>query len=74
MAQQPLVGQGLLIIEELGRTPLDEWSVRNKYLHLTTHNTHKRQTPMSAVWFEPTVPACERFRPTPWTLRPLGSA
>ena len=25
----------------LGRTPLDEWSVRRRDLYLTTHNTHK---------------------------------
>jgi hypothetical protein len=30
----------------LGRTPLEEWSVRRKDLYLTTHNPHKRQTSM----------------------------
>ena len=30
----------------VGRTPLDEWSVRCKDLYLTTHNTHNRQTTM----------------------------
>jgi hypothetical protein len=25
-----------------------------------THNTHKRQTPMPRVWFEPAISACER--------------
>jgi hypothetical protein len=27
----------------VGRTPLDEWSVRRRDLYLTTHNTHNRQ-------------------------------
>jgi hypothetical protein len=48
MAQQPLIGQGLLIImitlrhTTIGRTPLDEWSAGRRELYLTTHNTHKR--------------------------------
>jgi len=28
----------------VGRTPLDEWSVRRRDLYLTTQNTHNRQT------------------------------
>jgi hypothetical protein len=44
----------------LGRTPLDEWSVRRRDLYLTTHNTHKTQTSMSPAGFEPTIPASER--------------
>jgi hypothetical protein len=28
----------------VGKTPLDECSVRRRYLYLTTHNTHNRQT------------------------------
>ena len=55
MAQQLLVGQGLLIIEAsrslslsfihmtLGSISLDEWSARCSDVYLTTHNTHKRQ-------------------------------
>jgi hypothetical protein len=39
----------------LGRTPLDELSVRRKDLCLITYNTHKRQT-----GFEPAIPASER--------------
>jgi len=42
-----------------GRTPLDEWSARRRDLYLTTHNTHKRQTSMSAAGFKPTIPASE---------------
>jgi hypothetical protein len=70
MAQQSLVGQGCLIVEAspshwighatLGRTSLDEWSARRRDLYLTTHNTHKRQTSMPPVGFEPTIPASER--------------
>ena len=39
----------------VGRTPLDEWSARRRDLHLTTHNTHNRQTSMPPVGFEPTL-------------------
>jgi len=49
----------------VGRTPLDEWSVRRGDLYLTTHNTHNRQTFMHPVGFEPTISAVER---------PLGPA
>jgi hypothetical protein len=31
----------------VGRTPLDEWSVRRRDLYLTTQNIHNRQTSMS---------------------------
>jgi hypothetical protein len=44
----------------LGRTPLDEWPARRRDLYLTTHNTHKRQTSMPLVGFEPTIPASEQ--------------
>jgi hypothetical protein len=69
MAQQPLLGQGLRVIEvsrshsrhtTLGRTPLDEWSARRRDLYLTKHNTHKRQTSMPPARFEPTIPVSER--------------
>jgi hypothetical protein len=43
----------------LGRTPLDERSVRRRDLYQTTHNIH-RQTPMPPVGFEPTISAGER--------------
>jgi hypothetical protein len=70
MAQQSLVGQGLPIIKAsrshwfrhttVGRTPLDEWSVRRRDLYLTTHNTHKRQASMPPALFEPAISASER--------------
>jgi len=51
MLQQPLVVQGLFIMEAsrshpfrhtaLGRTPLDEWSAQRRVLYLTTHNTQE---------------------------------
>ena len=44
----------------IGRTPLNEWSVRRRDLYLTKHNTHNRQTSMSPVGFEPTIAAGER--------------
>ena len=50
----------------VGRTPLDEWSARRRDLYLTTHNTHKRQTSMPPVGFEPTISAGER--PQTYTL------
>ena len=67
MAQQPLVGQGLLIIDgsrlqsvihtTLGRTPVD---VRHRDLYLTRHNTHKRQTTIPPPGCQPAVSASER--------------
>jgi len=44
----------------VGRTPLDEWSARDRDLYLTRHNTHNRQTSMPPVGFEATTPAGER--------------
>jgi len=41
-------------------TPLDECSARRTDLHLTKHNTHKRQTSMPQAGFETTIPASER--------------
>ena len=74
MAQQPVVRQGLLLIEDspshsfrsttVGKTPLDEWSARRTDHYLTTHNTHKSLTTMSSEGFEPVIPASERRRPT----------
>jgi len=70
MAQQPLVGRGLLILEAsrthsvihttLCRAPLDEWSARSTELHLATHNTPKRQTFMPPVGFKTAIPASKR--------------
>ena len=44
----------------LGRTSLDEWSIRRRDFYLTTHNTHNRQTSMPPVGFEHTISAGER--------------
>ena len=44
----------------VGRTPLNEWSVRRRDLYLTTHNTHNTQTSKIWVGFEPTIAADER--------------
>ena len=72
LAQQPLLGQDLLIIQTsrshsvrqtiFSRTPLDEWSSRHRDFYLMTHNTHNRQTFMPVVRFEPAIPASERLQ------------
>ena len=43
----------------LGRTPLDKWSARRRDLYVTIHNTHKKQTSMTPVGFEDTIPESE---------------
>jgi hypothetical protein len=43
-----------------GRTPLDELSARRRVPHLTTHNTHNRQTSMPLGGFEPSISADDR--------------
>jgi hypothetical protein len=85
MARQPLFGcLGLLIFRgftitlfrhtTVGRTPLDEWPARRRDLYLTTHSTHKRQTSMPTVGFEPTILVSERPQTHTLDRRPLGSA
>jgi hypothetical protein len=44
----------------LGRTPLDEWSVRRRDLYLTTHDNIKRQTSMPPAGFEHAIPTNQR--------------
>ena len=44
----------------IGRTPLEELSVRRGELYLTTHNTHTRQAYMPPAGYEPAIPASER--------------
>jgi hypothetical protein len=51
----------------LGRTPLDEWSVRRTDFYLITH---KRQTSVHTAGFEHSLAASERLQ----TPRPLGLA
>jgi len=51
------------------RTPLSRLSGRRRDLYLTTHNTHKRQTPLPTAGFEPEIPG----RQGPQTHEP-GSA
>jgi hypothetical protein len=70
MARQPLGGLGRLIFRDFtitlfrqttfGKTPLDEGPARRRDLYLTTHNTHKRQTSLLPVGFEPTILVSER--------------
>ena len=44
----------------VGGTPLDELLARRRDLYLTTRNTHKRQTSMPPVGFEPKISSGER--------------
>jgi len=44
----------------LCRNPLDNRSARRRGLHLTTYNTHKRQTSMPPAGFKPAIPTSER--------------
>jgi hypothetical protein len=70
MSQEPLVCQGLLIIEAsrshsvwhttFPGTPLDEWSARRRDLYLTARSTHSRQASMAPAGFLPAIPAGAR--------------
>jgi len=69
LAQQPQVGQGLLIHEvsrshtisiTVGRTPLRGRSARRSHLHLKTNKTNNRQTSLPPGGFETTISAGER--------------
>jgi hypothetical protein len=73
MVRQPYMGLGLLVSSRfhghthlrqttVGRTPLDEGPARRRDLYLTTHNTHKRQTSIPPVGFEPTILVSERTK------------
>ena len=44
----------------VGRTLLNGWSTLRRDLYLTTYNTHKRQTSMPPVGFEPEIPGSEQ--------------
>jgi len=66
MALQPLVGQGLLIIESslshsrhttLGKTPPEEWQTRRRDLYITTQNNQKRQKSRAAGWIRTRNPS-----------------
>jgi hypothetical protein len=62
MARQPLMARASSFSKlhkhtTFSRTPWDEWTARCRDLYLTTHNTHKRQTPMLPVGFEHTIPS-----------------
>jgi hypothetical protein len=60
-----LLFRGILITLRhirLGRTPVDEWSNRRKYLYLTAHDTHIRHTSMHTAGFEHAVPSSNRHQ------------
>jgi hypothetical protein len=44
----------------VGRTPLYEEPARSRDLYLTSHDTHKRQTSMPPVGFEPPILVSEK--------------
>jgi len=46
--------------ENWHRWVINKWSIRRRDFYLTTHNTHKRQTPMLTAGFEPAIPVTER--------------
>jgi len=48
----------------VGKTPLDEWSVRRRDLYLTTHNTHNRH-PCPQWDLNPQSQQASGRRPTP---------
>jgi hypothetical protein len=48
-----------------GRTPLYEWQARRRDLHLTIHNTHKRQTSMARRDSNPQSHQVNGRRPKP---------
>ena len=46
----------------VGKTSLDECSIRRRDIYLTTHNTNNRKTSMAPVGFEPKISADERSK------------
>ena len=50
----------------IGRTPLDEGSVRSRNLYRTTHNINKkeREVSMLPAGFEPAIPQASSYRYT----------
>jgi hypothetical protein len=56
----------------LGRTLLDEWSAPSRNLCLTTLN-HKRQTSISSVGFEPSLPTSELPQTHPFDCTANGN-
>jgi hypothetical protein len=58
MAQQPLVGQGLLLIKASRSHSDTPHSLGSRYV--TKHNTNKRQKSKSQAGFEPVIQASER--------------
>jgi hypothetical protein len=81
MAQQPLPGPAppqcrrFKITDThthtLGRTRLDEWSARRR--DLTTHDSHKKQTPMLPAGIKHAIPAGDSRSPRGHWNRPLST-
>jgi hypothetical protein len=84
MGQQPLVGQGPIIISIIiiiiiiirhttfSRTSMDERSARRRDLYLTAHNTNRHPCPQQDS--NPQYQQASGRKTTPTTARPLGSA
>jgi hypothetical protein len=81
MARQPLLGQGLLTVEAsrsdvrhptLGRTALNEGSVRRRDHYLITHNTDKWQTSMPPAGWEPAIQASKQTKTHTWNRAAIG--
>jgi len=79
MAQQPVLGQGLLIIVAsrhtiFGRTPLEEASARRRVLYLTTHTILNRRYSCPRRNSNPQSQQTSGRRAKPYNARPPGSA
>ena len=57
----------------IGRTTLEDWSVRRRDLYLTTHNTHNKH-PCTGWDSNPRSQQASGRTPTPQTARLLGPA
>jgi len=56
----------------LGKTSLDEWSVRRRDLNLATHNTQKTQKPTPPRDSKSQTQQSSSSRTTLWSAGPLG--
>ena len=76
----PISGHGLPLrshssgTRTIGRTSLDEYFTRRRFLYLTTHNTHKRQISMPPLDSNPQSQQANGRRPMRYTTRPRASA
>jgi hypothetical protein len=57
---------------ELGRTPLDNWSAQSRDLYLTTHNAHKTKISMPPAGIKPTILRSECPQTHALDCEPIG--